>query len=142
MKTILRVVKMIMGVILVTAFAALTVLGTKETTPTMSFVGLVGVLVATVGVVWRQKFPNGLSYVLIMVGLLRAVFPVTACVPYGYGPGAARSLGYTAYFPWACQVQVQPLAGITAVQAIVLIGVGAWWLWWQKARTRFQSGPV
>ncbi len=134
--------KTILGVIFVVVFAALTGLSLAHPGGADgAFVGLVG-LVLTVVVVWRERFPNGLSYVLITLGVLRAVFPVTACVPFGYGPSLRSPHLYTAYLPWDCEITVRPLAEMTAVQAIVLIGVGAWWLWWRKVGARSPSGPA
>ncbi len=131
-----------LGVIFVVLFAGLTVLGLNQPGGGgVVFIGLVG-LFLTIVVVWRERFSDGLSYVFIALGMLRALFPVATCVPYGYDLRAARALGYTANLPWDCDVQVRPLAGITAVQAIVLIGVGAWWLWWRKVGARSPSGPA
>lgn len=117
---------------------------------TLTFAGLGGLVVTTVlglrGFAGRMlasrrrlssRLLAGLPYVLVGLGVLRAVFPVARCVsvnvyPYRY------SVEFPVYFPWGSHLcdTLRPSASITAVQAVILIGVGAWWLWWRRGNIK------
>jgi hypothetical protein len=70
--------------------------------------------------------------VLIALGVLRAMFPVQQCligqVSYGIVWIPLQHCPRPDAFP-------SPLVGITAVQALILIGVGAGW-WFANRRSK------
>ncbi len=83
-------------------------------------------------------------YALIALGVGRALFPVEICETGGFR-SVGRMVNGILTWPWeSCPSDPRgfaetpiPMAGITAVQALILIGVGvAWIAWRQTSRER------